>query len=101
PEQEEEHEEPAIHDLPGLDISSTEPTSSFQKRSTVGMLTRSSGEWGASIWGPNEIMSSPATLSPITAVSRPACTAVTIGASPNSRSYDACSAASARESRSG
>ena len=37
-----------------------EATSSFQKRSTVGMLTRSSGECGNSICGPNESMSRPA-----------------------------------------
>ena len=44
----------------------------------------------------------PGTLSPITAVSSPACTAVTIGGSPNSRSYDASRAPRAPcESRSG
>src|SRR4029079_8217132 len=87
--------------FPGFESSSTNPTSRRQNRSTVGIETLSSGECGASICGPNEIMSSPGTLSPITAVWSPACTAVTIGSSPNSRTYDACSAASARESRSG
>ena len=39
------------------DSSSTRATSSFQKRSTVGTLTRSSGECGNSICGPNDSMS--------------------------------------------
>ena len=43
------------------------------------MLTRSLGECGASICGPNETMSRPGTLLPITAVSSQACTAVTLG----------------------
>ena len=50
--------------LPGAESSSTTATSSFQKRSTVGMLTRSSGECGNSICGPNESMSRPGTLRP-------------------------------------
>ena len=53
-----------------VENSSTTPTSSRQNRSTVRILIRSSGEWGASICGPNEIMSrAPGTRSPITAVS--------------------------------
>ena len=49
------------------------PTSSFQNRSTVGMLTRSSGECGPSICGPIASMSRwPLTLVPMTAVSSPA-----------------------------
>ena len=36
--------------------SSTTPASKCQNLATVGMLTRSSGECGASIWGPNENM---------------------------------------------
>ena len=56
----------------GSDISSRKTTSSLQKRSTVGMLTRSSGECGNSICGPNESMSRPGTFVPITAVSSPA-----------------------------
>ena len=73
--------------FPGSDSSSTTPTSSFQKRSTVGMLTRSSGECGPSICGPIASMSRrPLTLLPMTAVSRPAWIAVTTGGSPKSRS---------------
>ena len=74
--------------LPGTDSSSTTATSSCQKRSTVGMLTRSSGECGPSICGPIASMSRrPLTLLPMTAVSRPAWIAVTTGGSPKSRSY--------------
>ena len=63
------------------------PTSSFQNRSTVGMLTRSSGECGPSICGPIASMSRwPLTFVPITAVSSPAWIAVTTGGSPKSRS---------------
>ena len=55
----------------GREISSSVPTSSFQ-RSTVGTLTRSSGECGFDL-RPNESMSSGcADLPPITALSRPA-----------------------------
>ena len=92
---------PATAHRSGLESSSTSATSSSQNRSTVGMLTRSSGEWGNSICGPKESMSSPRTLLPTTAVSNPACTAVTTGGSPNRRSYTAFAAASAAESRSG
>ena len=73
--------------FPGADSSSTTLTSSCQKRSTVGMLTRSSGECGPSICGPIASMSRlPLTLLPMTAVSRPAWIAVTTGGLPKSRS---------------
>ena len=65
--------------------SSTTPASSRQNRSTLGMLTRSPGECGASICGPKETMSSRGTRSPITAVSSQACTAVTVASSRRSR----------------
>ena len=59
---------PRIALPPGLESSSTTATRSCQKRSTVGILTRSSGECGNSICGPNDSMSSScSTLPPMTA----------------------------------
>ena len=48
-----------------------------------------------------EHVQAPGTLVPMTAVSSPACTAVTIGGAPKRRSYTVFAEARARESRSG